>query len=319
MQADGQAENGRICILLAARNGAAWLPEQLASIAAQDFAGWDMLAGDDGSADESAVILRDFAARMAPEGHEASVIDGPRRGGPAHFLTLLARAPETVRLAFADQDDVWLPGKLARAARMLDDHPEGLPCLYCSRTWVTDAELGRPVPSRPLRRKPGFRNALVQNIASGNTIVLNRAASALARRAAPAALAVPGLPAHDWWLYQLVTGAGGRVIWDDEPSLYYRQHRGNQIGANRGLRAGLRRGRALLAGGWGDWNAANIAALIGAAELLTAENRARLEEFAHLRACGPAGRLAGLARLGLYRQTRVTQGAMWLAALLGRI
>lgn len=313
----------RLCILLAVRNGAAWLPAQLDSIAAQAFRGWDMVAGDDGSTDDSAAILEDFAARMRPGGHAVTVIEGPGTGGAAHFLTLLARAPElghdTAYTGFADQDDVWLPEKLTRAVDALEAAPDDIPCLYCSRTWVTDADLRRPVLSRPVRRPPGFRNALVQNVCSGNTIVMNRKAAELARRAAPAGLAVADLPAHDWWLYQVVTGAGGRILHDDRPSLYYRQHQGNQIGANRGLRAALARAGALLTGGWEEWNAANIAALSPVSDLLTEENRARLDGFAELRGMRWPGRLRGLARLGLYRQTRITHAAMWLAAALGRI
>lgn len=319
MQGAEQADQGRLCILLAACNGAAWLPAQLDSVAAQTFHGWDMLAGDDGSADDSAAILRDFADRVRPGGHDVAVIEGPRAGGAAHFLTLLTRAPTADWIAFADQDDVWLPEKLARAVERLDTAPPGLPCLYCSRTWVTSAALEHPTLSRPVRRPPGFRNALVQNIASGNTIVLNRAAADLARCAAPPALAVPNLPAHDWWLYQVVTGAGGRVIHDDRPSLYYRQHPDNQIGANRGALAALARARALLTGGWGEWNAANVAALTAVSGMLTETNRARLERFAALRRMRTLPRLRALAGLGLYRQTRITHAAMWLAALLGRI
>lgn len=309
---------GRLTILLAVWNGATYLPAQLDSFAEQDFAGWDLLAGDDGSDDGSADILRDFAARTP--GHRIEVIDGPRAGGTAHFLTLLTRAPDTARwIAFADQDDVWMPEKLTRATQMLAMVPEDEPCLYCSRTLVTGPDLQDPVPSRAWSRPIGFRNALVQNVASGNTIVLNRAAAALCRRAAPAALAVPGLPAHDWWLYQIVTGAGGRVLHDDRPSLYYRQHGGNQVGANRGLAAALVRARKILNGSYADWNAANIAALSAARDLLTPENRARLDTFARARAERFPRRVRALAGLRLYRQTLLTNAAFWGAAILGRI
>lgn len=316
-----RAANGRLCILLAVCDGAGYLPAQLDSLAAQDFADWDLLAGDDASRDASPGILREFAGRMRGRGHRVDLVAGPRAGAAAHFLTLLAHSAETDPdwLAFADQDDVWLPDKLSRAVTALAAQDRGVPCLYCSRTWVTGPALDNPVLSRGLTRPPGFRNALVQNIAAGNTIVLNRAAAALARAAVPGALAVPGLPAHDWWVYQIVTGAGGRVLHDDRPSLYYRQHGANQVGANHGLAAALARARAILAGGYAGWNSANIAALRAAADHLTPDSRAALEAFAALRGRGIAGRLAGLARLGAYRQSRATQAALWLAAALGRL
>src|SRR6478752_10829642 len=47
------------------------------------------------------------------------------------------------------------------------------------------------------------------------------------------------LVAHDWWTYQVVTGIGGTAHYDPWPSLRYRQHGLNLVGANRGLRARL--------------------------------------------------------------------------------
>ena len=87
-------------------------------------------------------------------------------------------------IAFADQDDQWLAGKLSRAIAALAAKDPEVPALYCSRTWITDENLrGRRLsPSRP--KPPGFANALVQNIAGGNTIVLNGAASKLIAAAA---------------------------------------------------------------------------------------------------------------------------------------
>lgn len=310
---------GRLSILLAVWNGAEYLPAQLDSFAAQGFAGWDLIAGDDGSTDASAEILRDFAARMAGR-HRVDLVEGPRAGGTAHFLTLLTRVPEDARwAAFADQDDVWMPEKLDRAVAMLAGVPEDIPCLYCSRTLVTGPDLDNPVPSPDWTRPFGFRNALVQNVASGNTIVLNRAGLDLTRDAAAAALAVPGLPAHDWWVYQMITGAGGRVLHDDRPSLYYRQHGENQIGANRGTGAALMRAGKILGGVYADWNAANVAALTAVRDRLTAENRDCLDRFARLRAAPAWRRIPAFARLGLYRQTGLTQAVLWAALILGRI
>ena len=56
--------------------------------------------------------------------------------------------------------------------------------------------------------------------------------------------------AHDWWAYQLVSGAGGTVIYDPEPLVAYRQHSGNLIGGNLGLRA---KGRGCACSSPGAW------------------------------------------------------------------
>jgi len=312
-------QSPRGSIVLAVHNGAPYLPQQLESFAAQTLTTWDLIVGDDGSTDDSPALLEAFAEAQRPLGHAVTLLEGPQRGGSAHFLTLLSQVPGSAAwAAFSDQDDVWVPEKLSRALAMLETVPSTEPALYCSRTWVTGPALEAPHISRAWPRPFGFLNALVQNIASGNTIVLNRAGIELAQRAVPGALAVADLPAHDWWLYQILTGAEGHILHDDRPGLYYRQHQQNQIGANYGLGPALRRARAIWAGGYAAWNAANIAALQGAGTL-TPENTARLEAFASVRTLPFPKRLAAMKRLGVYRQTPLTQAALWLAAALGRL
>ena len=311
---------GRVVILMGVFNGAADLPEQLQSFADQSHQAWDLLASDDGSDDDSCAILTRFAAERAPAGNVVRVVEGPRNGFAMNFLSLITQAPEDADwLAFSDQDDVWLPDRLERGIAALSALPGEIPTLYCSRTWITDEKLKNRRLSAEFPRPPSFLNALVQNIAAGNTLLLNRAAADLARAAAPEAQSSPGLAAHDWWLYQLVTGTGGTVIRDSEPTLLYRQHEQNLIGANDGWRARMSRISMLLGGQFTDWNAANITALRASAPRLTTESRTALEAFAMLRVGALPVRLWRFARAGLYRQTALGQAALWLAVILRRI
>ena len=305
-----------VAVLLAVRNGMPHLPAQLGSIAGQTHAAWHLIAGDDGSEDGSADALAAFAA--AHPGR-VRLVAGPQRGAAAHFLHLMALAgPDVPHAAFSDQDDVWLPFKLDRAVAALAAVPQGEPALYCARTVICDAALN-PVAEAPHWPRPlGFRNALVQNACAGNTIVLNRAALTLAQAAAPAALRA-GIAVHDWWLYLLVSGAGGRVIRDATPVLFYRQHAGNHMGRNDTAAAALARIGRIAAGDWRDWIGRNLAALMPEAGRLTAENRATLAALAAARQAGPVARLRAVRRLGLYRQTRAGQVALCISALTGWI
>ena len=306
-----------VTILLATRDGAAHLGPQLDSIAAQSHRDWSLIVSDDGSADATCTMVERFARQRE---NPVTLLQGPGRGSAANFLFLMrewaALAPPDAWMAFSDQDDVWLADKIARAVDLLARVPAGGPALYCSRSWVCDTGLANRRLSAPRPHPPGFRNALVQNIAAGNTIVLNPAA---ARLAAAAAQEAGQVVVHDWWLYQLITGCGGTVLHDDRPGLLYRQHSGNLIGANDGLAARARRVSGLLGGTVRDWNAVNIAALRRSAYRLTPENRALLEAFAHARRAHLPARLAALARLGLYRQSRPATLSLYLAALLRRL
>lgn len=307
-----QETGGQVAVLMALFNGAPHLQAQLDSLAAQST-DWRLWVGDDGSADDGPQIIRGFAANQPQD--RVRLIKGAGRGPAANFRRLLQLVPDdAVAVAFCDQDDVWLNDKLSRATNALRSHVG--PAIWCSRATICDAAL-TPIGLTPgLRRPPGFRNALVQNIVIGHTLTLNRAALDLVRRADT--LTGP-VVMHDWWIYQIVTGAGGLVIWDDTPSTLYRQHRANVVGASSG---GLRRLGALgrmVGGNQRRWNQVMAQALIQSRALLTPDNQMILRDFQQIRQGSPTTRLTAMRRAGLYRQGRGEQAALWLAAALGRI
>lgn len=215
-------------------------------------------------------------------------------------------------LAFCDQDDVWAPDHLARALAALAPAPAL--AVYGCRMRICDVGLA-PLGLSPRPRRPlGFGNALVQNVLSGNTMVLSPAAAALLWRAEPRTGPVP---VHDWWAYQLVTGAGGAALFDDRPGVSYRQHGANVIGANRGLRQLPARLARHLRGDYRRWAEQNSAALQAAAGLLTPDNRAALDAFAAALGASLPARIAGLRRAGVYFQSRRAGAAFWLSVALG--
>jgi hypothetical protein len=188
--------------------------------------------------------------------------------------------------------------------------------LLGTRSWQWDAAGNRMTLSRPVPAPLGFSHALVQNFAGGNTMVLNRAALDLVRRALPG-LPVPAV--HDWWLYQLISGAGGTVILDPAPRLLYRQHPGNQIGANDSAAAKARRFLQMLGGTYRGWMDQNLAALEARQELLTPQSRRLLAGISQGRNRGLLHRLRMLHGTGLHRKGAVNHTALWLAAALRRI
>ena len=304
----------RVFIGLALYQGAEHVGAQLDSIAVQTHRDWRLVASDDGSRDAGPGILRDFAARY-PAG-QVELVDGPGRGSTRNFLSLIRHARPGEFLAFADQDDLWHADKLARGLSALSSQPGA--GLYCARTTICDEALN---PLTGSRRFPGpfdFRNALVQAVTPGNTLLLPPDMVALAARAADAADAA-GIEAHDWWLYQLAAGAGRAVIRDDAEVLLYRQHAGNLKGRNDTLAAMRARLGQLFAGKYGGWLHANVAALRAVEDELTPANRALLDGFdAALALPGPC-MAARLRKLGIRRQTPAGTAALYTAALAGRL
>ncbi|MBH1973926.1 MAG: glycosyltransferase [Rhodobacteraceae bacterium] len=305
----------RITILLCTYNGAAHLAEQLQSYLAQDHADWDLWVSDDGSTDATGAILEAFRrAHGQDRQHEVRLLNGPQRGVAANFLSLLCH-PELPPgpVALSDQDDVWMPQKLSRALDALRQC--SAVALYGGQSLHTDADLRVIGASRPPRLPPSFRNALVQNIVSGHSATLSAGALELVRRAGPP----DGIPYQDWWLYQLISGAGGDVVIDTAPVLYYRQHGSNALGAHQGARAMLGRLAMVLRREYGDWISANLAALQKVEPLLSQENQRVLTAMlADRQRIGPV-RAARFARLGLHRQGWLTTGVLYVAAALGRV
>lgn len=216
-------------VLVSTYNGAKYISAQLQSILAQDYENITILVRDDGSTDGTREILEHYARN-----HGVYVHFGDNIGIGQSFFTLLSlSSPHSEYVSFCDQDDVWFPHKISRAVEAL--RGQDAPALYCSRAKITDEnlkELGfSPLPRRPL----GFANALIENIAIGCTVVLNRGAREVLALGFPA-LAVN----HDRWAYQVVS-AFGKVIHDPEPTLLYRQHHDNVTGMGANSLQRLRR------------------------------------------------------------------------------
>jgi len=315
MTTDETSRAPRIAIVLGTFNGARFLEEQLQSLADQDVARLDIYASDDGSSDETMAILERWKAAWRKGGFEISA--GPRQGFSENFRKLAIAAGERANadfVAFCDQDDIWDADKLSSAVRALSGATDR-PAVYFSRTRLIDAK-GRLYGVSPLfRRQPGFRNAVVQSIGGGNTMVLNAAGIALFAESARRTAFV----AHDWWGYIIVSGAGGYVYYDPEPHIGYRQHESNSVGSNVGMRARLKRLGRQFDGAFAGWNTTNTAALDKCLDLLTPEARATLGAFTEMRRSRALVGFQRFWRSGIRRQTVQGNIALAIAAALGMI
>ncbi len=303
-----------ILIALCSYNGAAWLSGQLDSIAAQDHADWTLWISDDGSSDDTRTIIAAFQARHPAR--DIRLIEGPRQGGTQNFLSLICHpdlplGPHT-HLALCDQDDIWLPEKLSRARALLQAQPDAArPLIYGGQSRHID-ESGQVIGySRRPRGEVVLQNAVVQNMVSGHSLVLNPAALALARAAGRPA----GIGFQDWWLSFLVLACGGRAVIDPTEVLLYRQHGGNVIGAPQGIAAAAQRLRQLSQGRYRDWIAANLTGLAPVAERLTPEARKIAKSLPQTKR--GLARLHAFRRLGIRRQSGLGTALLYALCLLG--
>ena len=256
-----------LAVLLSTYNGERFLAEQLDSLLRQTWRDFIIIARDDGSSDGSRALLGEYAAKH-PERFRLLPGGGGNLGACASFAHLLGHAlerglepgpapdsglradtgagpdagvasgasarssPAPGYFLFCDQDDIWHDDKIERQMALMRQTEAGdasLPVLVHSDLEVVDAE-NRPIaPSFTAYQglnieRNGFTGLAISNLVTGCTALINRA---LARRALPIP---PEAIMHDWWL-ALAASAFGKLAYSAEPTVRYRQHDANTIGA----------------------------------------------------------------------------------------
>lgn len=227
--------SGESCsILLATFNGAAYLPFLLSSFESQTCRPGRLISRDDGSEDATLNMLQAF--RLASPELLTIIEDNYGRLGPVGNFTILLRHADSKYLLLCDQDDVWFPDKIRKTLFIMHATEEkfgaNTPILVHTDLCVVDRDLQPIAPSfwkyQNLNPKLGMslNRLMSQNVVTGCTVMINRS---LAKLAAP----IPeDAIMHDWWL-ALVAALFGQVVYLDEPTLLYRQHGNNSVGARR--------------------------------------------------------------------------------------
>jgi len=305
--------NPKIAILLCTFNGANFLKEQLESFISQTHENWVIYASDDGSTDDTLKLLTRYQQIL---GNDRLVIfHGPRNGFAKNFLSLVKNQSIIADyFAFSDQDDIWFADKLERSLAKIRA-VSAAPALYCSRTRLISADKKIQGFSPLFSASPTFANALVQSIAGANTMLINSQARDLLAQTPDDAVIV----AHDWLTYLIITGCGGVVIYDHRPSLDYRQHGENLIGANNSARERLVRIGRMWSGRFGEWSTHNLLILRCFRHHLTAQNQRAMDLFEQARKSPLFKRLYLMKKSGIHRQTLPGNISLFVAACLNKI
>lgn len=217
-----------ILVLMSTYNGEKFIYEQINSILSQQDVSLTLLIRDDGSIDNTKNIIQHFVER-----YPGKIIyqEGANLGFAGSFTELLkiafSRYPNFNYFAFADQDDVWEPLKLFCAIQMLHSNSisDSIPITYCSNTKLVDVNLnfikyawkeGEVCITKP--------RSLIQNFATGCTMVFNKKAVELYVSNLP-----DDIKRHDALMCKICLFLG-KVVYDNNSYIKYRQHTSNQIG-----------------------------------------------------------------------------------------
>ncbi|MBE0598230.1 MAG: glycosyltransferase [Desulfuromonadales bacterium] len=151
-----------VSIIIPAYNAALFLPATLASIQEQAFRNVETIVVDDGSTDETRLLIRQR------QGSDLRLIALEHSGGPARPRNAGIRAASGRYIALFDADDVMLPGKLQEAVHALEAMPEV--DAVCSDFQQID-ESGALLKNRSLQEYRMFRQALVPTPVAGAQLV----------------------------------------------------------------------------------------------------------------------------------------------------
>ena len=221
-------------VLLATYNGERYLREQIDSILTQDYADLRVLARDDGSSDGTVSILNEYAERVPSRFR--ILPQGPKSGSAKGNFLLLMQETSAFYVCFSDQDDVWLPDKVSKTKRAMEELESQwgreTPLLVFTDLCIVDDHL------RTLRNSFWVHNQiepdrieklpllLSRNVVTGCTAMINRSLLEIA-------LLMPTEASmHDCWIGLLAASMGkARAV--NAQTVLYRQHDRNVVGVEK--------------------------------------------------------------------------------------
>lgn len=213
----------KVIVLLSTFNGELYLKEQLDSLIKQTLKPYKIFIRDDGSNDNTLNILKEYKANYG----FIDFYQGSNLKPAKSFFDLIKNTEEADYYALCDQDDVWFEDKLEAAVKLLEKEDKNIPLLYSGRFILTDQNL-YPLDSNvsKLYGYTDFPHALLYHTAPGCTFVFNELAR---RQTIRYDVEKEYCVIHDAIIHKVVA-MFGKMILDNKPHMFYRQHGNNEIG-----------------------------------------------------------------------------------------
>ena len=252
--------SARVAVLLAAYNGEQFIREQVDSILAQEGVDITVFVSVDTSNDGTEALVDAIASS---DSRVFVLPHGQHFGGAGPNFYRLIKDVDFASfdyVALADQDDIWLPNKLSRAVELM---AEKLADGYSSNVTAFWPD-GRQQPINKSQPQTQY-DFLFEAAGPGCTYVLSKRLADEMRSRLIKRPKLNQIAYHDWLIYALARANGYSWVIDDSPSMLYRQHDLNQVGANAGFKAFTYRADKVLSG-WGMSQAYLVASAVGMGE-----------------------------------------------------
>ena len=215
-------------ILLATYNGEKYLKEQIESILNQTYSEIRVIISDDASTDGTIKIIEEFVKK---DKRVEAYFRDKNIGSNQNFEFLLSKVVSKYYM-FSDQDDVWQKSKIENSVAKLITSSAGLVC-----TDLTLADENLNSLNVTFNTKMGYENKLkklndwkmvyLYNVVTGCTIISKKE---YIKYILPFPKNKNILHDH---IVSLIVGSKSKIEYLDAPTIYYRQHKKNQVGTKK--------------------------------------------------------------------------------------
>ena len=206
-------EDKKVAILMSTYNGEKYLEEQLDSLINQTYKNIEIYIRDDESKDDTVKIIKKYQDKYK----NIILLQGKNLGFIDSFFELLKICEDADYYAYCDQDDIWMEDKIERAVKFLENTDKNKPALYFSNSDYYDSNMNY-VATAQKNKIYNFRNALVECVTQGMTMVINDTTRKTIVENKPEVCSF-----HDWWTYMICSGFG-QIVYDDKSLVKYRRH-----------------------------------------------------------------------------------------------
>ena len=223
-----------VAICMATYNGEKYIIEQIDLILRQTYQNWVLFIRDDNSTDNTVKILKKYSIKYPDK---ITIVENDKlvcKSAKKNFAAVLKFVTEKYNFQyfmFSDQDDIWLKDKVEKSLKKMKEHEkkEMKPYLLHTDLRVVDQNLKTLGNSFFSYRALDYtvkdiRHLLVQNNITGCTMLWNKKFNDLVN------ISDENVAMHDWWM-AIVASLMGEIICINEPTILYRQHGGNVVGA----------------------------------------------------------------------------------------
>lgn len=298
-------------VMMSTYNGEKYLRTQIESIINQKTDSKIFLQiRDDGSTDSTCEIIKDMM-KQYPD--SIGLVKGKNIGCNGSFFELIRMAKGYDYYSISDQDDVWLEDKIQTAISYLERDDNNIPLLYASTSYLVEDDLIPYGMTRKKQREFVVYNTIIQNICPGHTQVMNNKLLQKVQEE----IDVSKIYVYDLWITNMAA-LYGKILFDNTPHTYYRQHQGNQLGSGKSFL-----GKLLLS--VKHTKAGHDKKFRRQIEYFTQKNKRALEEKGYyleierfLKASNRKFPLAYCFSSKLFRQSKLETFAFYVAVLIGR-